>query len=89
LLERFRNRSELPHLAQLLAEEQLIGAEDAGTEFADCLERLASTAMQQELVALLHEAGQRALSAEELSRLADLQRTVVAAHGTARRGLDS
>jgi DNA primase len=89
LLERFRDRSELPHLAQLLAEEQLIGAGEAGTEFADCLERLVSAAMQQELAALLQEAGQRALSAEELSRLADLQRTVVASHGTARRGPDA
>ena len=89
LLERFRGRSELPHLAQLLAEEQLIGAEDAGTEFADCLERLVSAAMQQELAALLEEAGRRSLSAEELSRLADLQRTVVASHGTARRGPDN
>lgn len=88
LLERFRGRSELPHLAQLLAEEQLIGADNAGTEFADCLERLVSAAMQQELAALLHQASQRALSPEELSRLADLQRTVVAGHGTARRGLD-
>ena len=89
LLERFRGRSELPHLAQLLAEEQLIGAEDASTEFADCLERLVSAAMQQELAALLQEAGQRTLSAEELSRLADLQRTVVASHGTARRSPDN
>lgn len=88
LLERFRGRSELPHLAQLLAEEQLIGSENAGTEFADCLERLVSAALQQELAELLHLAGQRALSPAELSRLADLQRTVVASHGTARRGLD-
>ena len=88
LLERFRGRSELPHLAQLLAEEQLIDADNAGTEFADCLERLVSAAMQQELAALLHQASQRALSSEELSRLADLQRTVVAGHGTARRVLD-
>lgn len=89
LLERFRDRSELPHLAQLLAEEQLIGAEEVSTEFADCLERLVSVALQQELLALLQEAGQRTLSAEELSRLADLQRTVVASHGTARRGSDN
>ncbi len=88
LLERFRGRSELPHLAQLLAEEQLIGTEEAGTEFADCLERLVSAAMQQELAELLHEAGQRTLSAAELSRLADLQRTLAASHGAARRSVD-
>ena len=76
-------------MAQLLAEEQLIGAEEVSTEFADCLERLVSVALQQELLALLQEAGQRTLSAEELSRLADLQRTVVASHGTARRGSDN
>lgn len=88
LLERFRGRSELPHLAQLLSEEQLIGAEEAGAEFADCLERLVSAAMQQELAELLHEASQRTLSAEELSRLADLQRTLAASHGAARKSVD-
>ncbi|MBM4221572.1 MAG: DNA primase [Gammaproteobacteria bacterium] len=89
LLERFRDRNEAPHLAQLLTEEQLIGAEDAGTEFSHCLERLAAAATQQELAALLHEAGQRTLSAEELSRLAELQRTVAASHATARQSPDS
>lgn len=89
LLERFRDRNELPHLAQLLTEEQLIGAEDAGTEFGHCLERLVVAATQQELAALLHEAGQRTLSTEELTRLAELQRTVAASHGTARQSADS
>lgn len=87
LLERFRDRSELPHLAQLLTAEQLISAEEAGTEFSHCLDRLVEAATQQELVALLHEASQRTLSAEELRRLADLQRTVAASHGTARENL--
>jgi DNA primase len=89
LLERFRGRNELPHLAQLLTEEQLIGAEDAGTEFGHCLERLVVAAAQQELAALLHEAGQRTLSSEELTRLAELQRTVAASHGMARQRPDS
>ncbi|MCL4791684.1 MAG: toprim domain-containing protein, partial [Gammaproteobacteria bacterium] len=89
LMERFRERSELPHLAQLLTEEQLIGPEEAGTEFAHCLERLVSAATHQELVALLQEAGQRALSTEELRRLGDLQRTVAAGHGTTRQSPDS
>ena len=89
LMERFRERSELPHLAQLLTEEQLIGPEEAGTEFTHCLERLVSAAMHQEMVALLQEAGQRALSAEELRRLGDLQRTVAAGHGTTRQSPDS
>ena len=89
VLERFRGRSELPHLAQLLAEEQLIGANEAPAEFADCLERLVSAAMQHELAALLQEAGQRTLSGEELSRLTDLQRTVVASRGTVSRSRDN
>jgi DNA primase len=89
LLERFRDRNELPHLAQLLTEEQLIGAEEAGTEFGHCLERLVVAATQQELAALLHEAGQRTLSGEELRRLAELQRSVAAGHGTGRQSPDS
>ena len=45
--------------------------------------------MQQELATLLQEAGQRTLSAEELSRLTDLQRTVVASRGATRRSPDN
>ncbi|MBL8200047.1 MAG: DNA primase [Chromatiales bacterium] len=83
LLERFRDRPELPHLAQLLAEESLVGEDGAAEEFRGCLGRLLSAATQQELATLLQKAGQEGLSPEERQRLATLQRTVVA--GTAGR----
>ncbi len=88
LLERFRDRSELPHLEQLLTEEPLVGEEGAAAEFRDCLGRLLSAATQQELATLLQKAGQEQLSGEERERLAALQRTVVAA-GAATRSAPS
>jgi len=84
LLERFRDRSERPHLEQLLTEEPLVDEDGAAAEFRDCLNRLLSAATQQELAALLQKAGQEQLSAEERERLAALQRTVVAAGAPSR-----
>jgi DNA primase len=89
LLERFRDRPELPHLAQLLTEESLVGAEGAAAEFRGCLGRLLSAATQQELARLLQKAGQEALSGTERERLATLQRTVVADGSTPRPGPSS
>jgi DNA primase len=86
LLERFRDRPELPHLAQLLAEESLVGAEGAAAEFRGCLGRLLSAATQQELARLMQKASQEGLSGAERERLATLQRTVVAATSTPRTG---
>jgi len=83
LLERFRERPELPHLAQLLTEEPLVGEDGAAAEFRGCLGRILSAATQQELADLLQKAGQEGLSPAERERLAALQRTVVA--GTAAR----
>ncbi len=83
LLERFRERPELPHLAQLLTEEPLVGEDGAAAEFQGCLGRLLSAATQQELAVLLQKAGQESLSPAERDRLATLQRSVVA--GTAAR----
>jgi len=78
LLERFRERPELPHLAQLLTEEPLVGEDGAAAEFQGCLGRILSAATQQELAALLQKAGEEGLSVTERERLATLQRTVVA-----------
>ena len=86
VLERFRGRSELPHLAQLLAHEPLVGADGADAEFRDCLTRLQAAATQQELAALLQKAAESSLTTGERERLATLQRTVVAAGGLARSG---
>ncbi len=89
LLERFRDRPELTHLAQLLTEESLVGAEGAAAEFRGCLGRLLSAATQQELARLLQKAGQEALSGTERERLATLQRSVVADGSTPRTGASS
>ena len=86
LLERFRDRSELPHLAQLLAEEPLVAEDGAAAEFRGCVGRLLAAATQQELTALLQKAGQEGLTATERERLATLQRTVVAGAAATRHG---
>ncbi len=86
LLERFRDRPEMPHLAQLLTEEPLVGPDGAAAEFRGCLTRLLSAATQQELAELLQKAGEEGLSGPERERLAALQRTVVAASGSHRPG---
>lgn len=78
LLERFRDRPELPHLAQLLTEEPLVDAGGAALEFRGCLDTLLAAATQQEMAALLHKADQSSLSAPERERLAALQRSVAA-----------
>ncbi|MEZ5565499.1 MAG: DNA primase [Gammaproteobacteria bacterium] len=78
LLERFRDRPELPHMALLLTEEPLVDADGATAEFRGCLLRLLATATQQELAELLRKADQDGLSASERERLAALQRSVVA-----------
>jgi len=89
LLERFRDRPELPHLAQLLTEEPLVGPEGAAAEFRGCLGRLLSAATQQELATLLQKAGHEGLSGAERERLAALQRTVVAAGSSRSSGPSS
>ncbi len=89
LLERFRERPELPHLAQLLAEEPLVGPDGAAAEFRGCLARILSAATQQELADLLQKAGEDGLSGSERERLAALQRSVVAAGVTPRAGPSS
>ncbi|MCL4720390.1 MAG: DNA primase [Gammaproteobacteria bacterium] len=77
LLERWRDRPEYPHLAGLLAEEPLVAEEGAAREFTDCLERLTSAALQQEMSLLLQKAGQGGVSPPERERLAELQRMLV------------
>jgi DNA primase len=76
LLERFRGRPELPHLEQLVAGEPLVGPEAAEREFADCIARLYSGAVQQKLAGLLAKAGRETLSQAEKDELRALQRQV-------------
>lgn len=81
LLERFRGRSELPHLAKLVAAEPLVDEDGAEREFRDCLDRLVAAATQQELAQLLQKASSASLSAEERDRLLQLQRRVAGVAG--------
>ncbi|MCE7901712.1 MAG: DNA primase [Gammaproteobacteria bacterium PRO9] len=81
LLEHFRGRPELPHLAQLLTEEPLVDAAGAVAEFRGCLDRLLAAATQQEMAALLQKADQGGLSDTERQRLAVLQRSVAGTAG--------
>ena len=81
LMEHFRDRPELPHLAQLLTEEPLVDAAGAVAEFRGCLDRLLAAATQQEMAALLQKADQGGLSDTERQRLAALQRSVAGTAG--------
>lgn len=81
LLERFRDRPELPHLAQLLTEEPLVDAAGAVAEFRGCLDKLLAAAQQQEMSELLRKADQDGLTGLERERLAALQRSVAGGTG--------
>ncbi len=81
LMEHFRDRPELPHLAQLLTEEPLVDAAGAVAEFRGCLDRLLAAATQLEMAALLQKADQGGLSDTERQRLAALQRSVAGTAG--------
>jgi DNA primase len=74
LLERFRHRSEGPHLEALLAEELLIGPDAAAQEFADCLDRLAARGQEDRLAALVLKAGEGTLSDAEREELRGIRR---------------
>jgi DNA primase len=76
LLERFRDRPELPHLEQLLAKNLLVDADGAARELQDCCERLRAAALQQKLSTLLHKAGHETLSAGERAELDALRSAV-------------
>jgi DNA primase len=65
VLERFRDRPELPHLEQLLAEDPMVPEEGAQDELNGCLGRFAATAAQQRLNALLARAGDLAASEQQ------------------------
>ncbi|UCG73174.1 MAG: DNA primase [Chromatiales bacterium] len=69
VLERFRGRSEGPHLEKLLAEELLIGPDAAAQEFADCLLRLAERGRKDRLNELVQKAEAGALSDAEREEL--------------------
>jgi DNA primase len=73
LLERFRDRSEGPHLVGLLTEEVLIDEAGAAAELADSLQRIAEAVEQQRLEELIDKAESSGLSAAEKDELRKLR----------------
>jgi DNA primase len=69
LLERFRDRTEYPHLVSLLAEEILIDREAAGAVLNDNLHKIVAEAEQQRLAELIDAANERGLTADEKDEL--------------------
>lgn len=73
LLERFRDRSEQPHLVGLLAEEVLIDEDAALAELIDSLQRIADGVEQQRLEELIDKAESSELNAAEKDELRKLR----------------
>ena len=74
LVEKFRDRSEGPHLQSLLAEEMLVGESAAIKELADCLARIVSDAQQRRLEELATKANESGLTTLEKEELRTLRR---------------
>jgi len=74
VLERYRDRSEGPHLETLLTEELLIGQDAAAQEFAGCLARLAERGREDRLAELVQKAESGALSDAEREELRGIRR---------------
>jgi DNA primase len=72
LLERWREKTDYPHLAKLAAAESLTGEEVAPRVLQDTLERLAAEAPEQRADELLAHARVRELTAAEKSELREL-----------------
>ena len=73
LLERFRDRSEAPHMVGLLADEVLIDATGASAELSDSLQRIAAGLEQQRLEELIEKAESAELDAAEKDELRRLR----------------
>jgi DNA primase len=73
VLERFRDRSEGPHLEGLLAEEVLIEEASASAELSDSLQRIADGVEQQRLEELIEKAESSELNAAEKDELRKLR----------------
>jgi DNA primase len=73
VLERFRDRSEGPHLVGLLAEEVLIDEAGASAELGDSLQRIAAAVEQQRLEELIEKAEAAGLNPAEKDELRKLR----------------
>ncbi|MDP6674837.1 MAG: DNA primase [Gammaproteobacteria bacterium] len=66
ILERFRGRSECPHLEALLAADSTItDVSEKGTQLTDCLQRIIDSSAQQRLAVLVTKAQDSSLTADE------------------------
>jgi DNA primase len=74
LAERFRDRSEGPHLAELLAAPTLVSEAAAPRELADSLQRILALDREERLAALVSKAASGGLTAEEKEEFRQLQR---------------
>ncbi len=75
LLERFRDRTEGPHLEKLLSEESLLDETAARREFADCLARIVGEHAQTRYEELVNKAAAGELSQAERDELRGAKRS--------------
>jgi DNA primase len=78
LIERFRDRPEGPHLAELLASPVLVSEAAAPQEFADSLRRILALDREERFSELVSKAETGGLTAEEKEEFRQLQRDVAA-----------
>lgn len=73
LVERFRDRPEGPHLAQMLMAPVLVSETAAARELADSLQRIVGAGIEERLAELVAKAAADGLSAEEKAEFRQLQ----------------
>jgi len=78
VLERFRDRRELPHLEALLTEEILLEQDGAARELKECLDRILAARHSHRLEELAAKAESNELSPAEVEELRGLHRRHVA-----------
>jgi DNA primase len=74
LVERFRDRPEGRHLADLLAEDLLVGEDAAARELAGSLERIVLQGQEERLAELVSKASGSSLTAAEKDEFRELQK---------------
>lgn len=74
LVERYRDRPEYPHLAELLAAPLLVGDDGAARELADSLRRIVAQGRDERMAELLSKAEAGALTPAEKDEFRALQR---------------
>jgi DNA primase len=80
LVERFRERPEGPHLAELLAAPLIVSEAAAPREFSDSLQRILSVDRDERMAELVSKAESDGLTAEEKEEFRRLQRDLAQGH---------